>query len=216
MASCEDTAERMDRLLDVSLGSDDMGALLSEVRRERSRYRGIRAACTASLALNEIVVLMFMDRMQEADSVQRDFRQTYFDSIPAEEKAHYHLTRGYVLAVLGKTQASTLEYVEAAALARELPPDRAAEALLYAALTFNEVDDAPRARMYLRQADSTARANLDAEGVRAMLGEIELEHAIVLQQEAAAASDPRELQELAREAAYRALTLITDSDCAVS
>ncbi|OZC04251.1 hypothetical protein BSZ36_15430 [Rubricoccus marinus] len=212
--ACVREADRLDRVLSESLASEeaDLERVLADVQRTRQRFPELVAPCTASLAANEIVVLQILDRVREANSLSEIVRERYYGVMTPNERADFHLNWGYALTLLGQTQASTLEYVKAAALSDELDPSIASTVLLYAALTFNEVGDPSRAAAYLREADSTARANLETEGVQAALGEIELEHAILYQQEAQSSDAPASLHQKAIAAAQRALSLLTDDD----
>lgn len=187
-------------------------AMLDRVRRQRQRFRALDSRCASSLARNEVVLLYLLDRMREAEAVLDEIETRYVGVVDAEEVAVYLLNRGIVLAALGETQSSTQAYVEAAALADDVPVDLAATAFLQAALTFSELRDGTRAQYYFDQADTIARANIDSVGVRRVLGEIELERAIQLQALAERDATPEALQTQAREAALRALDMLGDAD----
>lgn len=211
--ACRQTAQQMDEALDVGLGQSEaeVRALLEEIREAHSLHIGRRADCAASLAMNEIVALLVLEEWREAEEALDRYRTLYERHVSAEELADFHSNRGWLLARLGRTQASTEEYITAAALAYDLPPYKGAAALLYAALTYVELQDIPRADRYLRLADSLAQANLDSTLVPETLGEIRIEQALALQRGIEAGT--REEAEYAdvRRLAEEALSFLDDS-----
>lgn len=211
-AACRQAADRMDGMLSEALGGDEgmLRDLLPSLRATYAPFRGARADCAASLAMNEAVVLLLLEDYREALSVLDEYARLYEGHISPDVWVDYHFNRGWLLSRLGQTQASTEDYVRAAALADDLPPFRGAAAHLYAALTFVEVRDFPRARTYLQLADSLARANVDSAEVRTMLGEIELEHAITMQREIEAGLAPDSLHRQAAERARQSQAWLSD------
>ncbi|MEL6616087.1 MAG: hypothetical protein AAFQ43_10135, partial [Bacteroidota bacterium] len=214
LAACQSTATEMStRIGDIlTAEASVIEDALAQVRRYRQQFRSIDATCAASLARNEVLLLTLLDRLIEAKEVLDEIQGRYVDVASSEEVATYYLNRGFVLTGLGEIQGSTQAYVEAAALADEVPADLAVTVLYNAALTYSELGDASRAQFYFGRADSTARATIDSTGVRSVLGEIVLQNAINLQVQAERDASPEALHAQAREAARRALTLLDDAD----
>lgn len=181
--ACKRAAVEMDGELDLHLGDppEELETLLARVRDTYRSHEGIVGDCAASLAINEVVVLLVLDRFEEAQAALATYKVRYEDRVSGREWMKYHLQHGYLLSRLGNTQESTEAYALAAALAEEQAPYYGAIALLNASLTFAEIHDEARARTYLRLADSLAQANLDSFLVRETLGEIRVEQALSLQ-----------------------------------
>ncbi|MEM6327610.1 MAG: hypothetical protein AAF791_10875, partial [Bacteroidota bacterium] len=193
-------------------GPERLTPFLAEVRRTYALHRGIKADCAASLAMNEIAVLLTLDRFDEAREALSDYEAVYEGQVSPNEWVDYHFNRGYLLTYAGETQASTEAYISAAALSQDLPPFRAVTAQLYAALTFGSMSDQPRALAYLRLADSTARANQDSARVPQMMGEVRLQQALVLQQTATESDASDSLHTEAARTAQEALALLSGDD----
>ena len=212
-ASCVARAERLDAALDEALAATEaeQAELLADVQRAREATGDLQAPCAARLAKVEMSALMLLYRDDEALAAATDLLDRYGDVAAPKTRSIVFQNRGFLLAQLGRMQASTLSYVGAAALADRLPTASAVQALLSAAITFQEVHDVPRAVGYLDAAERAAERDTTAE-VRSLRGEVRLQRAILLESVADGDPDPAATRDAVGETAQDALALLSDDD----